>query len=253
MNAISAVLYRDYRVRRTNPFLLFWDVMAPLAYLVLFGIGYEGLMGRGLTIGGENILYTTFLAPGMLGLVTFGIAVNTSWGLYMDKDSGIAQEMLTYPFTPRHMLLGKLGFNVLLALFSSTVLLTVAATALNVSLRWEWLPAMLVVTVFAQAAMFFIFYVVAIRIHQMDAYNAVVGVMYVLMMFLSSMFYPLQTMPGWFKAVSYLNPITWQVDLLRFGLLGLGTSSTLLMEAAALAVFTVVSLVITLRALRPAD
>ena len=87
----------------------------------------------------------------------------------MDKDSGIAQEMLTYPFTPRHMLLGKLGFNVLLALFSSTILLVVAAAALDVSLRWEWLPAMLIITVFAQSALFFVLYVVAIKIHQMDA------------------------------------------------------------------------------------
>lgn len=253
MNAISAVLYRDYRVRRTNPFLLFWDVMAPLAYLVLFGIGYQKLMSNGVVIDGQSLMYTAFLVPGVLGLVTFGIAVNTSWGLYMDKDSGIAQEMLTYPFTPRHMLLGKLGFNVLLALFSSTILLVVAATALNVSLRWEWLPAMLVVTVFAQSAMFFILYVVAIKIHQMDAYNAVVGVMYVLMMFLSSMFYPLSTLPDWFQVVSYLNPITWQVDLLRFGLLGLGTPSTLIAEAVALALFTLASLIVTLRALRPTE
>jgi ABC-2 type transport system permease protein len=253
MNAISAVLYRDYRVRRTNPFLLFWDVMAPLAYLVLFGIGYQQLMGNGVVIDGQNLTYTTFLVPGVLGLVTFGIAVNTSWGLYMDKDSGIAQEMLTYPFTPRHMLLGKLGFNVLLALFSSTVLLVVAAAFLNVSLRWEWLAAMLMVTVLAQSAMFFIFYVVAIKIHQMDAYNAIVGVMYVLMMFLSSMFYPLATMPGWFQVVSYVNPITWQVDLLRFALLGLGTSSTLIVKAIVLVSFTLASLIVTLRALRPAE
>lgn len=253
MNAISAVLYRDYRVRRTNPFLLFWDVMAPLAYLVLFGIGYQKLLGNGLVIDGRSLGYTAFLVPGVLGLVTFGIAVNTSWGLYMDKDSGIAQEMLTYPFTPRHMLIGKLAFNVLLALFSSTILLVVAAAALNVSLRWQWLPAMLVVTVLAQSAMFFILYVVAIKIQQMDAYNAVVGVMYVLMMFLSSMFYPLSTLPGWFQVVSYSNPITWQVDLLRFGLLGLGTPSTLVMEAAALVLFTLASLIVTLRALRPAE
>lgn len=253
MNAISAVLYRDYRVRRTNPFLLFWDVLAPLAYLVLFGIGYQKLMGNGLVVDGQSLMYTAFLMPGVLGLVTFGIAVNTSWGLYMDKDSGIAQEMLTYPFTPRHMLLGKLGFNVLLALFSSTILLVVAAAALDVSVRWQWLPAMLVVTVLAQSAMFFILYVVAIKIPQMDAYNAVVGVMYVLMMFLSSMFYPLSNLPGWFQVVSYLNPITWQVDLLRFGLLGLGTPTTLIVEAAALVLFTLASLVLTLRALRPAE
>lgn len=253
MNAISAVLYRDYRVRRTNPFLLFWDVLAPLAYLVLFGIGYQKLMGNGVAIDGQQFLYTTFLVPGVLGLVTFGIAVNTSWGLYMDKDSGIAQEMLTYPFTPRHMLLGKLGFNVLLALFSSAILLIVAAAALDVSVRWEWLPATLAITLFAQSALFFVLYVVAIKIHQMDAYNAVVGVMYVLMMFLSSMFYPLSTLPGWFQGVSYLNPITWQVDLLRFTLLGVGSPSTLLVEAGALVAFTIAALVVTLRALRPAE
>ena len=93
----------------------------------------------------------------------------------------------------------------LLALFSSSILLIVAAAALDVSLRWEWLPAMLVVTVLAQSAMFFILYVVALKIHQMDAYNAVVGVMYVLMMFLSSMFYPLSPLPGWFQAVLSLR------------------------------------------------
>jgi ABC-2 type transport system permease protein len=250
MNAVSAVFFRDYRLRRGNPFLLFWDVAAPLAYLVLFGIGYEQMMGAGLSIDGQSFKYTAFLVPGVLGLVTFSIAVNTSWNFFMDKDSGIAEEMLTYPLTRYQILFGKLAFNVALALFSSTLVLAAGAWFLGAPIRWEWMPLMLIVTVFAQSASFFIFHVVAVKINQMDAYNAVVGVMYVLMMFLSSMFYSLANMPIAFQAVSYLNPMTWQIDLLRFCLLGVGDRTPLLMEGAALVVFTAACLAVALLSTR---
>ena len=250
MNAVSAVFYRDYRLRRSNPFLMFWDVVAPLAYLLLFGIGYQQMMGESLTFNGQPFRYTAFLVPGVLGLVTFSIAVNTSWGYFMDKDSGIAHEMLTYPLTRQQILAGKLGFNVMLALFSSTLVLIVGATMLDVPVRWEWVPMMILVTVLAQATQFFIFDWVAVKLNQMDTYNAVVGVMYVLLMFLCSMFYPLNTMPVWFQAVSYLNPMTWQIDLLRFGLLGLGERTPVLIEGAALVVFTSTCLILALRSLR---
>jgi ABC-2 type transport system permease protein len=253
MNAFSAVFFRDYHLRRSNPFLLFWDVAAPLAYLVLFGIGYERMMGESLIIDGQSLKYQAFLVPGVLGLVTFSIAVNTSWNFFMDKDSGIAEEILTYPLTRYQLLFGKLAFNVALALFSSTLVLAVGVLFLNVPIRWEGLPLMLLVTVFAQAAMFFIFDLVAIKINQMDAYNAVVGVMYVLMMFLSSMFYSLTDMPAWFQVVSYLNPMTWQVDLLRYSLLGLGHETPLLIEGAVLTVFTAVCLSLALRSTRSAS
>jgi len=64
------------------------------------------------------------------------------------------------------------------------------------------------------------------------------------------MFYPLAKMPAWFQIVSYLNPLTWQVDLLRFGLLGVGQHATLLAEGVALLLFTAAALAFTLRSLR---
>ena len=47
MNAIAAVFYRDYRQRITNAAFLFWDLFVPLAYLLLFGLGFERLLGGG--------------------------------------------------------------------------------------------------------------------------------------------------------------------------------------------------------------
>lgn len=46
-----------------------------------------------------------------------------------------------------------------------------------------------------------------------------------------------------------MNPLTWQVDLLRFGLLGQGQPLMLALEAGALAGFLAVCLALAVRTL----
>ena len=93
----------------------------------------------------------------------------------------------------------------------------------------------------------------AIRLQRMDAFNTVTSAAYILLMFISPMFYPLVDLPAWFRAVALLNPMTWQVDLLRFSMLGTGSAATLWLEAAGLVGFALVCLALASRALNRAD
>jgi ABC-2 type transport system permease protein len=249
MRGIAAVFYRDYRQRMTNLGFVFWDLLAPLAYLLLFGLGFETMMGGSFAVDGRPLGYTAFLLPGVLGMVTFSVAMNTSWGFFMDKDSGIFDELLTYPITRQQLLIGKIGFNVLLSLVGSLLVVALGVGALGTRVRWDLLPLCAAVVAAATAAWFFLFSTFAIRLRRMDAFNTVTSAAYILLMFFSAMFYPLAGMPAWFRALAYLNPMTWQVDLLRFGLLGLGKPSTLWWEAAALVGFGAVCLASAVRAL----
>jgi ABC-2 type transport system permease protein len=249
MKGIAAIFYRDYRQRMTNVGFVFWDLLAPLAYLTLFGIGFERLMGGDFVVGGQTLGYTAFLLPGVLAMVTFTVAMNTSWGFFMDKDSGIFYEMLTYPITRPQILLGKITFNVLAALLGTLLVILLGVFALGVRVRWELLPLTAAIIVVATAAWFFLFSAFAIRLHRMDAFNTVTSAAYILLMFFSSMFYPLTGVPGWFRAIAYLNPMTWQVDLLRFSLLGVGEWSGVVFEAMGLAVFGLACLFFAARAL----
>jgi ABC-2 type transport system permease protein len=253
MNSVSAIFYRDYRQRMTNIGFVFWDLLAPLAYLVLFGVGFERMMGNTPVISGQSFGYTAFLVPGVLAMVSFSVAMNTSWGFFMDKESGIFYEMLTYPITRQQILIGKIGFNVLLALIGSALVIALAVLVLQVSVRWDLLPALALIIVIGTAGWFFMFSVFAITFNRMDAFNTVTSAAYILLMFFSSMFYPLDGVPGWFRNTSYLNPMTWQVDLLRFTLLGVGSSTTLMFEAAALVLFSLLCLTFAVRALNRAN
>jgi ABC-2 type transport system permease protein len=249
MNAIAAVFYRDYRQRITSVAFLVWDLMIPLTYLLLFGLGFDRLIGGGVALGGQQVGYTAFLLPGILAMVTFYVALNTSWGFFMDKDSGIFYELLTFPITRGQLLIGKIGFNVLVSLIGSLLAILVAVFALDVDIRLDLLPLTAFIVAITTGGWFFLFAIAAILMSRMDSFNTITSAAYILLMFLSTMFYPLDGLPVWFQALALLNPMTWQVDLLRFSLLGIGDATTLALEATAFATFSAISLVFAVRAL----
>jgi ABC-2 type transport system permease protein len=253
MNGIAAVFYRDYRQRMTNIGFVFWDLIVPLTYLLLFGLGFERMLHGSISIAGDSFGYIEFLLPGVLGMVTFSVAMNTSWGFFMDKDSGIFYELLTYPITRLQLLVGKISFNLLLAVIGSILAILLGVVAMDASIRWDLLPLTAAIVVMATAGWFFLFSVFAIKLARMDAFNTVLSATYILLMFLSSMFYPLSNLPMWFRVPAYLNPMTWQVDLLRFSLLGVGSTAPLLLESVAVVMFTLICLSLAVRALNRAD
>jgi len=167
----------------------------------------------------------------------------------IDKDSGIFFELLTYPITRRQLLIGKVCFNVLLRVLGAFLTIGLAVFVMNVRIRWELLPLTAVIIMTTTAGWFFLLSVFAIRLHRMDAFNTFTSAAYIFLMFLSSMFYPLSELPGWFQAVARINPMTWQVDLLRYSLLGTGASTVMLFEGAAFSVFALVCLAFAVRAL----
>lgn len=56
----------------------------------------------------------------------------------------------------------------------------------------------------------------------------------------------------WFRSLAWINRTTWQVDLLRYGLLGVGAPQTILAESVAFAGFTAVCLAFAVRTINRA-
>jgi ABC-2 type transport system permease protein len=249
MREIAAVIYRDWRQRITNIGFVFWDLFVPMAYLMLFGTGFERALVKSFIVDGQPLEYTAYLLPGVIAMTAFSVAMNTAWGFFMDKDSGIFFELLTYPITRRQFLIGKVCFNMLLSVLGAFLAIIVGAFVMHVRIRWDLLPLTLLIIVATTAGWFFLLSIFAIRLRRMDAFNTFTSAAYIFLMFLSTMFYPVTELPEWFHLAARINPMTWQVDLLRFSLLGSGVPTIMLIEGVAFAVFTVVSLAFAVHAL----
>jgi ABC-type multidrug transport system permease subunit len=245
---LAAVLAREARIRATNLLFIFWDVLYPLGYLLVFGVGMNHAMQFPADSGIDD--YNAFFLAAVLGMASFGIASNTAWSFFLDRDNGIFYEMLTYPISRSQYLLGKVLFNVGVAIAQAAVTLVLAAWLLDVPVRWDLTPVTLAAVVIGTAGWFFFYAIFALWIRRNDAFNTVTSIFYFVFLFASSMFYPLDPLPRVFRAVAYANPITWQVDVLRYGTTGVGDPASLPIESAAFMLFTVASFAGALIALR---
>jgi len=247
-SALAAVMYREGKIRATNLTFIFWDVCYPLGYLLVFGVGINDALG--FTGPGVGTDYHAFFLAGVLGMAGFGIAANTAWSFFMDRDNGIFYEMLTYPISRAEYLLGKVLFNVAVALVQAAVTVALAAAILGVQVRVDGLPLLTASVIVGTAGWFFFYAIFALWIRRNDAFNTVTSIFYFVFLFASSMFYPLEPLPPLFRAVALANPITWHVDVMRYATIGSGDPVRIAVEGGAFLAFTAVSFVLALAVLR---
>jgi ABC-type multidrug transport system permease subunit len=237
VSSLSAVMYREGKIRATNALFIFWDVIYPLGYLLVFGVG----MNQALGFSGLPTNYHAFFLAGVLGMAGFGIAANTAWSFFMDRDNGIFYEMLTYPMSRGEYLVGKVLFNIAIGLAQAFVTVSLAATVLGVAVRPQGFPLLAAAVVVGTAGWFFFYAIFALTIRRNDAFNTVTSIFYFVFLFASSMFYPVDPLPPVFRAVALANPITWHVDVMRFATIGQGDPARIALEAVGFIAFTMVS------------
>ena len=248
--SLTAVLVREAKIRATNSLFIFWDLVYPLGYLLVFGIGVNASLG--FTSGLAGVDYNAFFLAGVLGMASFGIASNTSWSFFLDRDNGIFDEMLTYPMRRWEHLLGKGLFNMLVAVVQALLTIVLATALLGIPVRFDRLPLLVTATLVGTAGWFFFYAIFALRIRRNDAYNTVTSVFYFVFLFASSMFYPLDPLPRMFRIAAFANPITWQIDVLRYATIGVGGAERILIESVAFLAFAAVAFAAAIRALRDA-
>jgi len=236
VSAISAVVYREAKICATKFTFIFWDLFFLVLYMLVFGVGVNTALGAPTGLGAVN--YNEFFLAGILAMASFAIASNTSWSFFLDRDNGIFYEMLTYPMSRSEYLLGKVIFNVLIAVVQAAITIAVGRLVLGIRVHWPKLPLLLAGMAIGTAGWFFFYAIFALRIRRNDLFNSINSVFYFVFMFASSMFYPLDPLPAWFRRTALLNPITWEIDWLRFNSIGIGNFHSILLEGAAFLVFS---------------
>jgi ABC-2 type transport system permease protein len=250
MREIMAVVYREYLVRITGLTWMFFDLAVPLLYLLMFGVAFDRAMGQGLSVGGQPISYNAFFLAGVLSMTCFGNALNTSYGFFIDRDNGILFEFLTYPMTRGQFLLGKILFQCAMTVLQSMLTIGVSAVLLGVSVPWHLMLFVLAAMIVGTAGWFFFLSIFAFLIRRNDTFNLVINTLYFVLMFLSSVFYPLDKVPTWLRTVAMINPLSWHADFLRFLTLGVGSLQIILLEVTGFIAFLLVSFWVAIRALQ---
>jgi ABC-2 type transport system permease protein len=252
MKPVLAVMYREYLIRRTSLTWMFFDVMVPLLYLLLFGVAFDRALGASFVIDGTAIHYNAFFLAGVLSMTCFGNAVNQSYGFFIDRDNGIFYEHLTYPLTRGELLLGKILFQGMMTIVQACLTLIAGVVILGVDIRFSMLPLIFIGVVLGTAGWFFCLSSATFLIRRNDTFNMVINASYFILMFISSLFYPIDQLPVWLKIPSLVNPLTWHADIMRYLTIGIGNVQEITIRTMLFMTFLVVSFFVAQRMIQRA-
>jgi ABC-2 type transport system permease protein/oleandomycin transport system permease protein len=195
-----------------TPELVLFTLIQPVMFVVLFNYVFGGSIGTALPPG---VSYAQFLIPGiMVQTIVFGTS-GTSVGLAEDLQKGLVDRFRSLPIARSAVLSGRI--------VADTVRLTAVAVVLVVvgyvvGFRFESLFWGLVMIVFSVAfgfAMSWIMANIGLRVKDPETANTAGFVWLFPLTFVSSVFVPVYTMPGWLQPIARNNPVTLVSNLLR--------------------------------------
>lgn len=226
------------RIIRT-PQLLFFSSIQPVMFLLLFNYVFGGAIQTG-ALGGED--YITFLLPGILAQTALFGSVQTGVGMAQDIGKGVVDRLSSLPISRGSIVAGRTIADALRNVLVVLIMITVGLL-LGFQFQNGLLAAIGAIAIAVLFGFAFSWISLAIGLGVKDPETAqVAGFLWTFpIVFASSVFVPMQTMPEWLQVFTKNQPLTQAVDAIRYLTTGVGSSDavwiTLLWIVGIIAVF----------------
>jgi ABC transporter DrrB family efflux protein len=205
-----------YYVRQ--PQLLVVATIQPVMFLLLFTFVFGGAISLGAAGNGEGggQSYIQYLLPGILVQTTIFAATQTTTGLVSDLSKGLIDRFRSLPMGRAAVLAGRTLADALRGLFTMTIMLMVGAL---VGFRFgtDFLTGVsgLLIAVAFGYAMTWVSALIALFVQDPETAQ-VAGFIWVFpLVFASSIFVPVETMPTWLRIFAENQPISRIANAVR--------------------------------------
>ena len=203
---------------------LYTRAIQPILWLLVFGETFSHI--RAIPTAGHP--YIDFLAPGIMAQSALFIAIFYGIQIIWERDAGMLTKLLATP-TPRTALITGKAFAAGIRGLSQVIVILAVSAVLRVGLNWNPLHLLGAALIVVVSAGFFacLSMVLAGIVLSRESLMGIGQAITMPLFFASNALYPVSIMPGWVKAITIVNPLTYEVEALRGLLIGTPTNLTL--------------------------
>jgi ABC transporter DrrB family efflux protein len=222
-----AITGRNLRGMMRVPQVLVFSTIQPVVFVLMFRYVFGG------AIQVPGVPYVDFLMPGIfVQTITFG-AVNTGVGLAEDLHKGMIERFRSLPMARSAVLGGRTLADLTRNLF---VVLLMVAVGVLVGFRVHtnavaFVAGIALLLLFA-FSLSWIFAFVGLTAPSAEAAQAMSFPLLAPLVFASSAFVPVESMPGWLQAFAKHQPVSITVNAVRALSIG-GPTATLVLQSLA--------------------
>jgi ABC transporter DrrB family efflux protein len=207
------VTKRNLRHFVRQPRLLVFSTIQPIMFVVLFAYVFGGVAATALP---EGVAYIEFLLPGLFIQSAAFRSTQTAVGLAEDLERGVIDRFRSMPMSRVAVLAGR-TFADLTRSLSVVALMVVVGYAIGFRFTEGFLSAIgavLVVGLFGYV-LGWIFTYMALVVPGAEAAQTAGFVIIFPLVFASSIFVPVETMPSWLQGFAANSPVSLAADATR--------------------------------------
>jgi ABC-2 type transport system permease protein len=203
--AFWSIMVKDMRTYYLKPPNISWGLIFPLAWTGMFFIRSGAELDSILT-----------LLPGVVAIsILFGTTSMLAVTVTFEKKNRSFERLLLAPIPLEILMLAKTGGAILFGVANALVPVTIAVFLVDLS-RAGWsafFPAVLLIAVVSTFLGLFI----AVAVSEVFEAQTFSNFFRFPMLFLCGLFFPIAKLPVFLKPLSYALPLTYGVDILRWG------------------------------------
>ncbi len=236
INKTLVIAELEARKIRHDPTEILTRAVQPALWLLVFGQVFTQI--RAIPTG--NLSYIDFMAPGILAQSVLFIAIFSGITLIWERDLGIIHKFLASPIPRAALVTGK-ALSAGVRALTQGVIIYILALILGVHVDWNPLSLIgTMVVVLLGAALFSTFsLIIACLVKTRERFMGIGQLLTMPLFFASNAIYPVSIMPGWLQVVARINPLSYQVDLLRALMLGQASASGIALDFGVLLAATI--------------
>jgi len=220
---------------RHNPFELLDFSIQPIMFVLLFTYVFGG------AISGSTGAYLTFALPGIIVMNMLFVTMYVGMGLNTDLTKGVFDRLRSLPIARWAPLAGRIAADLVKQAWSIALLLAVGLLmGFRIGTNWAgMLGAFALLLLFALA---FSWVSVLVGVLAKDPEHVQIFGFTALfpLTFVSSVFVPINEMPGWLQAFVKVNPVTILADATRGLMVGGPVATPVMQTLMWAAIITVV-------------
>ena len=225
----ATLLLRDLMIWARNPTIFFGFLVGPALWIFVFGSALNSAFfgsGRDLSALQGAPDYFSFLASAMIVVVPMTFAGRAGASIFADRLTGYLDRLLVAPMARETIVLSKVLASMILGVVQAVMILAVTTVfGLKVSAIPIASLAILVASILILAFGFSSFFlIVSMRITRWPTQQMLTTFLATPIMFLSNAFYPSESIPGWIRDLTLLNPLSYGISLSRLILFQSGSA-----------------------------
>jgi ABC-2 type transport system permease protein len=209
LSAVYGIIARDLSRTMRQKGRLLGGIARPFMWLLLVGTGFNAIAR---VQGGVS--YHSFVYPGIVVMAALFGAMLMAISTVYDREFGMLRLMLASPAGVPAVLTGRALAAAIVGLMQGAVVLVLAPLFVPVSPRH--LAAALGALALGSIVSSGLGLLVAARLRSVENFAGVINMVLFPLLFVSGALYPTSGMPPALRLLARVNPVTYQVDLMRY-------------------------------------